>query len=163
MDHHCYFINNCVGVRNLKSYILFLIATVVYVSVFMINSVLASLLLFKLHYYNRKEWQYLFFDLSNVALLLHGCYFFQYMFSLLKDSIVTMIDNASLVERAKKVRGAKLRKRRAVAKVFGEFFLLYPVPYFHKSYSNYLELSYQKDMAVTKECFEADCIESYKV
>ena len=147
----------------MKSYILFLIATVVYVSVFMINSVMASLLLFKLHYYNRKEWQYLFFDLSNLVLLIHGCYFFQYMFSLLKDAIVTMLNNSTLVERAKGVNGAKLRKRRAVAKVFGEFFLLYPIPYFHKDYSNYLELSYKTAEITTKEYYDTTKIELYKI
>ena len=163
MDHHCYFINNCVGVRNLKSYILFLISTIVYVSVFIVNSVVASLLLFKLHYYNRKEWQYLFFDLSNLVLLLHGCYLFQYMFSLLKDSVVTMLDNSTLVEKAKGMKGAKLRKKRAIAKVFGEFFLLYPVPYFHKNYSNYFEVSYKKGEMSTKEIFDADVVDCYKI
>lgn len=163
MDHHCYFINNCVGVRNLKSYILFLVATIVYVSIFIINSVVASLLLFKLHYYNRKEWQYLFFDLSNMVLLLHGCYFFQYMFSLLKDAVLTMLGNSTLVERAKKVKGARIRKRVAIAKVFGEFFLLYPIPYFHKNYSNYLEISYKKDEAGDKEYFETDVTEYWKI
>lgn len=47
MNHHCHFINNCIGHRNLKAFINFLVLAPCYMSFWSVTVLLGSIFLFK--------------------------------------------------------------------------------------------------------------------
>lgn len=149
MDHHCYFINNCVGVRNLKIYILFLGSLLIYDSIFFFNSILGSIFIFKHRLYIEFPRFFILREFLHIFCLIHGCYFFPYIFNLLKKSLKSVFYNKTEVEIKKEIKGAKIDKAKAVRKVFGRNKIFYFYPNFPPNLSNYLENYFQEN---SEEC-----------
>ena len=164
MDHHCYFINNCVGVRNLKIYILFLISLLIYDSIFFFNSIIGSIFIFKHKLYLFFPKFFIFREFLHIFCLLQGCYFFPYIFNLLKKSLESVFYNKTEVEIKKEVKGSKIDKKNAIKKVFGRNKIFYFYPNFPPNLSNYLENCFDESEA---ECHidlpEYLIIEKYNV
>lgn len=151
MERHCHFINNCVGACNVKSYALFLCAFAFFVLLFMLSAPLGlTLLVARDEALSRSP---LF--LAQLALCsglgLQACFFFSYVYELLEETFQNIVQNRTAIERRQNSFGANIRRGRAVSKVFGDCFWLFPLPMFHAGRNNLLEAVYAQRLGADRE------------
>lgn len=151
MERHCHFINNCVGVRNVKSYALFLCAFIFFIVLFMLSVPLGLTLLASREPALARSPLFLAQLSLCSALGLQACFFFSYVYELLEETFQNIVQNRTAVERRQNVFGANIRKGRAVSKVFGDSLWLFPLPMFHAGRHSLLEAVYGQRRGADRE------------
>ena len=134
MDHHCFWINNCIGYRNQKSFILFLVYTAVLGS--------ASLLVSG---YGLAQWSYEFAtaEREGVVGVYHGLLVLVCVLALkftsefLSEQLDFLETNATLVETYQNSRGAD--DENMFIKVFGTHCLGWFIPMNFAPYVDFTE------------------------
>ena len=119
---------------------------IIFVGFYFINAMYASIFIFKNRIYSKHKAYFIFIEMMSVCILMHGIFFFQYIFSLLKKQFQFILTNRTEVETVKKLRGAKIGKKASLRKVFGSLLFLYLFPIYHKGNSNYFEETYHEDV-----------------
>ena len=163
MERHCFFINNCVGVRNIKSYALFLASFIAMIILFMINSNLGYALMVSRNPEILGQFSFLLRLSLNAFLCVQGCFFFRYVLELFEETISGILKNRTAIEKKKGTYAANIRKSRALTKVFGRYYLLYFVPMFHKGDNNLLEASYPSKLTADLEIAPGIPLEKYQL
>ncbi|EEA04993.1 DHHC zinc finger domain-containing protein [Cryptosporidium muris RN66] len=142
MDHHCIWINNCIGFSNQKLFILFLI----YILICCIISLLSVfLLLYTLSItsstFDLRDWTYI----NNIFILFNIIYsviFGTAAFVFLLDQFEAIKSNTSLVETYQSVYGELQGFARQFTNIFGNNILLWILPIQVNNKPNFLENLY---------------------
>lgn len=145
MDHHCYFINNCVGVYNMKSYIQFLIGMMMFIFQYFLSAIFVSGLIYKSTFYQTSKVSFLFQEFLGIIIMLKGCYFFPYIFNLLKKSLKAVYLNQTEVESVKNLQSENLNYKKAFSKVFGSTLISCVIPSSYNLDPNFLEETHFKN------------------
>ncbi|KAL4501683.1 hypothetical protein ABPG72_018734 [Tetrahymena utriculariae] len=162
MDHHCRWINNCVGLKNQKYFILFLVHCEIYCILIIIYLIFSAVLL----YQNTPKLFMLFIGITwkhivAILFIILSALFIFLINEFLSDQYDCIKTNQTTVESFKKKFGRPHSFFNQLQIVFGQDQFYWLIPTKPKYSCNYLELLYKAEELVETLQSNSDFIEDH--